>query len=255
MTTIFEQDKGEREKMYRLISGKECDFIEQVTKEQYDQFIKSISPEVIAHSLSQINRWNGHTIVPVNVAWHSVSVTYAALDIVKSNWPSRYDKLKVVVAFEALLHDVAETYIGDIVAPIKGLFFVANEAIKGLTNVSVIEWGLLDAIKSVLWNSSKNLAIRHSGNFEIDAIIHRADIQVREMEKMLWTKPLSSAEDKDEMWFMEYDIQFKMWKMACKQISGRCDYWMPYSFTSSAKESRRKWLEIWEDLVKGEVNI
>lgn len=58
----------------------------------------------IAHALSQINRYTGHTRVPVSVAEHSLLCEAAA---------SRG------CALEALLHDAAEAYLGDLSRPVK----------------------------------------------------------------------------------------------------------------------------------------
>lgn len=63
----------------------------------------------IAHSLAQINRYNGHAIVPYSVAQHSVFVS-ELLDI---------DPL---IAMYGLVHDVAETVTGDITWPMKQAF-------------------------------------------------------------------------------------------------------------------------------------
>ena len=58
----------------------------------------------IAHSLSNIKRFNGHTDVNCSVALHSVIMSYAV--------PEQYAK-------HALLHDAHEAYIGDISSPLK----------------------------------------------------------------------------------------------------------------------------------------
>jgi hypothetical protein len=60
----------------------------------------------IAHSLSLRNRYIGHTKDPVNVAWHSCLVALAI-----RGGP----RLQLC----GLLHDAAESYIGDIVSPLK----------------------------------------------------------------------------------------------------------------------------------------
>lgn len=58
----------------------------------------------IAHALSQINRYTGHTRFPLSVGQHSLLCEAAS---------SRG------CALEALLHDAAEAYIGDISRPVK----------------------------------------------------------------------------------------------------------------------------------------
>ena len=62
--------------------------------------------ETIAHALSNINRWTGHTIRPFSVAQHSLLVSYLV--------PPEF-------ALEALLHDATEAYLGDIASPLKAL--------------------------------------------------------------------------------------------------------------------------------------
>lgn len=64
-----------------------------------------ISLTDIAHTLSQINRWGGHTRFPYSVAQHSCLVA-ARLAPAKQAW--------------GLMHDSTEAYMGgDIVSPIK----------------------------------------------------------------------------------------------------------------------------------------
>ncbi|MFJ5398436.1 HD family hydrolase [Pectobacterium sp. CHL-2024] len=60
----------------------------------------------IAHALSQINRFCGHTHWPYSVAQHSVGASYIV--------PTEF-------AFEALMHDAHEAYVSDMMSPLKHL--------------------------------------------------------------------------------------------------------------------------------------
>jgi hypothetical protein len=68
---------------------------------------KHFDIEDIAHSLAQLARFNGHCVEQYNVAQHSCLIAEFANDDLK---------------LEALLHDAAEAYIGDIPRPVKNLF-------------------------------------------------------------------------------------------------------------------------------------
>lgn len=65
---------------------------------------EDIRLEVIAHNLSCLVRWAGQTTQPLTVAEHSVHMARAA---------------KPCHAAEALLHDAAEGYCGDVIRPVK----------------------------------------------------------------------------------------------------------------------------------------
>jgi 5'-deoxynucleotidase YfbR-like HD superfamily hydrolase len=67
----------------------------------------SIDINDIAHSLSMLCRYNGHSKEFYSVAQHSV--------LVSKHVPKQY-------ALQGLLHDASETYIADLVRPIKRYF-------------------------------------------------------------------------------------------------------------------------------------
>lgn len=65
----------------------------------------------IAHSLSQINRFTGHTEIPYNVAVHSVLV----LRILRNKGYT------VNVLRWGIMHDATEAYVGDMASPLKAM--------------------------------------------------------------------------------------------------------------------------------------
>jgi len=88
-----------------------------------DPKVEDILLEDIAHSLSHLCRFNGHCREFYSVGDHSLHVA--------SELPS---ELKIY----GLLHDAAEAYMGDIIAPLK------QE--ESLSNLNYIELKLLDVI-------------------------------------------------------------------------------------------------------------
>ena len=80
----------------RLASGQLIDL--------YDLPPVALTVETIAHTLSHINRFGGHTFRPYSVAEHSCLVAALA--------DSSFQ-------LDGLLHDAAEAFCGDVISPIK----------------------------------------------------------------------------------------------------------------------------------------
>lgn len=85
---------------------------------------RSISITDIAHALSMICRYNGHVPSFYTVAQHSVLVSRA----VAPGWER-----------EALMHDAAEAYVGDLTRPVK-------RALGPLNDHAVMEARVYDAV-------------------------------------------------------------------------------------------------------------
>lgn len=80
-----------------------------------DLRLEDIDLKDIAHALACINRFNGHTKKPINVAQHSVYVSRLVQHAVRKNFLNHEDTQTFrVTALQALFHDGAEAYIGDV---------------------------------------------------------------------------------------------------------------------------------------------
>lgn len=64
----------------------------------------------IAHALSNIARWNGHTLFHISVAQHSVLTSQLAKDVFDAD---------VITQQAALFHDAAEYLLCDLPSPLK----------------------------------------------------------------------------------------------------------------------------------------
>lgn len=91
----------------------------------FDPQIDHVDIIDIAHSLSNINRWIGHTNRPYNVAEHSIHVAW----LIKEQGGNTRDQLW------GLLHDASEAYFGDIASPIKHSF---SELVKFEHNIQQV---------------------------------------------------------------------------------------------------------------------
>lgn len=86
----------------------------------HDPHPDAICIEDIAHALSHICRWGGHTPEHYSVAQHSIYVMVLA----------RKNDEPVDVLLAALMHDAAEAYIHDIIKPLKHQLGLAYQEIE-----------------------------------------------------------------------------------------------------------------------------
>ncbi len=126
----------------------------------------------IAHALAQQCRFNGHTRTFYSVAQHSLLVASLAPDELR---------------LEALLHDAAEAYLGDIVTPLKHFLEHLSPGFAGL------EKGVLGAI-----HRRFGLGCQWpSGLAQVDSTVKQADrlalaIERRDLfyDELDWDAPL-----------------------------------------------------------------
>lgn len=94
---------------------------------------EDIEIEDIAHALSQICRFNGHTSCFYSVAQHSVRVSMSVAP---------------PFALEGLLHDAAEAYLGDMVRPLKDLIPVYRRFEERFTKIIYERFGVQSTSES-----------------------------------------------------------------------------------------------------------
>lgn len=92
-----------------------------------DPHAEDIDPVDIAHALSLICRYGGHSKVFYSVAEHCVLMSYA---VASEN------------ALWALLHDATEAYVGDMVRPLKQMMPAYREAEDRLSDVIADSFGI-----------------------------------------------------------------------------------------------------------------
>lgn len=110
---------------------------------QSGDYFDYLNPEIhfykiedIAHSLSLICRFNGHTKEFYSVAQHSYLASYLV--------PEEY-------AFEALNHDNSEAYLGDVATPLKSLLpdyrLLEKQVEKAIAKQFNLHWPLPECVK------------------------------------------------------------------------------------------------------------
>lgn len=87
----------------------------------------------VAHALSQINRFNGHTSEPYSVAQHSLAVSYYL----------EQQGMSYAIQLGGLIHDAHEAYFGDISTPVKMYLDITDELLALGIPESVIKSKLL----------------------------------------------------------------------------------------------------------------
>ena len=88
-----------------------------------------ITIEDIAHALSMVNRYNGHTSFPYSVATHSRHV-------------SKLLSYDIQLSLDGLLHDASEAYVGDVSRPLKALMPQYVEIEQRFSAVIAAKFGL-----------------------------------------------------------------------------------------------------------------
>lgn len=115
--TNNDHDLPLRDGTIRTVSGRYVNLI--------DPEASSLDMYDIAHALSLVNRFGGHTAVPYSVAEHSLGVSNMLL---RATGDHRLARM-------GLLHDAAEAYLGDVVRPLKRQMDFYREAEANLEDV------------------------------------------------------------------------------------------------------------------------
>lgn len=110
----------------QTFTGKKFDFINPCTED--------VCIEDIAHALSLICRFGGHTKRHYSVAQHSVCISYY---VSSEN------------ALEGLLHDAAEAYIGDVCKPLKKMLPDYQKIEMRISAIIFAKFGISEIPKEV----------------------------------------------------------------------------------------------------------
>jgi hypothetical protein len=105
-------------------------WIELANGERFYLYYPTFPAAAIGHSLAIVNRYNGHSRYPVSVAQHSVFVSLLA------------QELRLAPPFEALMHDVPEFVLADVVSPFKAIMPQYKRIESDLDAAMRVEHGL-----------------------------------------------------------------------------------------------------------------
>lgn len=150
----------------------------------------------IAHALSQIARFGGHTACPWSVGQHSMLVS--ALVLVP---PSAEMRHGAKLQLQALLHDAPEAYIGDIVRPIKLMlpFYRRIESLvwKVIAAKFDVVQSLAPAIKyadaAAFWIEAESLLLKPKGHqWPGD---EPSELGRRQFQRLVGMKPFAVEEE------------------------------------------------------------
>ena len=152
------------------------DWMQTFTGRQFyplDPRPEEIFIEDIAHALSLMNRYGGHTLFPYPVGQHSVILSYL---------------VDPQFSFLALMHDASEAYLCDIPRPVK----------YDLTNYTSIEDNLM-----------KIISIKYKFVWPMPPEIKHADNRMLTTEKAQVLSPGPSWEKYTEDKYPPYDVIIK----------------------------------------------
>lgn len=107
----------------------------------FDPREEDIDIEDIAHALSLISRFGGHSDRYISVATHSLNVLWGVFS---------KEQKDIKLLKTALLHDAAKAYLGDIPRPIKYSLPVFKEIENSLWTVIARKFDLYDPIPNII---------------------------------------------------------------------------------------------------------
>ncbi len=132
----------------------------------------SINIEDIAHALSLVNRYAGHTPYPYSVAQHSVLCSWMA--------PAGLE-------LEALLHDAQEAYVGDVPSPLKMLLPEYKVIENRLEAIIRAKFGLPVKFTPAVKLVDRRMMLTEARAFDFNLFVNTADIEPYPIEELTIT--------------------------------------------------------------------